>query len=285
MGKLFDTSPNNRPVSQREKLEKRYNSSVSNLLAVIIFSAINIVLLVTNADRYFLFSAFIPYFFVDIGMYYTGRYPAEYYYESIEYEEITFLYVAIAFATVVILLYLVSFLFARMKKVGWLIFSLVIFTVDTILMLLATGFAAEAVIDIILHIWIIVSLVIGIVTYFKIKKLPDEEKTSYDESITENDDENQNGTVMLRAADTDVKARIFLEAQVSSYHIVYRRVKRTNELVVNGRVYDEYVALAEFAHNLIAVIDGHKIEAGYDNTNHTYILFDGEQIARKIRLI
>lgn len=90
---------------------------------------------------------------------------------------------------------------------------------------------------------------------------------------------------MLRYADTDVKSRTLLEADVQSYRICYRRVKKTNELVVNGRVYDEMTAVIEFAHKLCATVDGHKIEAGYDHESFSYIIFDGQTVARKRRWI
>jgi len=82
-----------------------------------------------------------------------------------------------------------------------------------------------------------------------------------------------------------VKSRILLEARVQGYQICYRRVKSTNELVINGRVYDEKKGIIEFAHKLCATVDGHEIEAGYDSDSYSYILFDGEMIQRKIRLI
>ncbi len=88
----------------------------------------------------------------------------------------------------------------------------------------------------------------------------------------------------LRAADTDIKQKILLDAAVDSYSICYRRVKSTNELVINGYVYDEKKGILECAHTLIAVIDNHKIEVGFDNT-HSFIIFDGELIAQKLRLI
>ena len=86
-------------------------------------------------------------------------------------------------------------------------------------------------------------------------------------------------------ADPDVKSRTLLEAEKSGYHIVYRRVKKTNELVVNGRVYDEYEALVEQPHTLIANVDGHKIEVTYDNLSRMYILFDSEVLVKKMRIV
>ena len=89
---------------------------------------------------------------------------------------------------------------------------------------------------------------------------------------------------MLRWADMDVKARELLRADAQGYQIVYRRVKRTNELVINGKVYDEYVALMESPHTLSAVVDGHTIEMRYDATSHMQIYFDNTLLAKKFRL-
>ena len=60
MSKLFSQGTGTKAVN----LESKYNKSIANLLLVVIFTVINIVLLVLNANSYFLFSAFIPYFAV-----------------------------------------------------------------------------------------------------------------------------------------------------------------------------------------------------------------------------
>jgi diguanylate cyclase (GGDEF)-like protein len=44
------------------------------------FTIINIILLVTNTNTYFLFSAYIPYLIADFAMYFGGKYPAFYHY-------------------------------------------------------------------------------------------------------------------------------------------------------------------------------------------------------------
>ena len=89
----------------------------------------------------------------------------------------------------------------------------------------------------------------------------------------------------VRRADRLVKVRILLEARVEDYEICYRRVKSVNELVINGIVYDEKKAVIEFAHNLSALVDGHTIEAGLSDDSYSYIMFDGECLANKQRLI
>ncbi len=90
---------------------------------------------------------------------------------------------------------------------------------------------------------------------------------------------------VIRYGDFSKKHRVLLEAKINEYKICYRRVKKTNELVINGRVYDEKKALIEFPHNLSANVGGHIIEAGFDGNDFSYICFDGERIAQKRRII
>ena len=93
------------------------------------------------------------------------------------------------------------------------------------------------------------------------------------------------GDIGLRRADSSVKSKTLLEATVEGYRICYRRVKRVNELVINGTVYDEKKGIIEFEHNLSAIIDGHRIEAGFDEDGYSYIILDGMRIAEKRRII
>ncbi len=283
MSKLFGKNAQSTPMSKKELYERNYNNGITNLLLVVAFSVINIVLLVTNSNTYFLFSAFVPYLLVDLGMFYTGMYPEEYYSDLgyIEFLDKSFLIVTVALAAVVIILYLLCWIFAKKKKIGWVIFAGVTACIDTVAMLVLGGIAMESIIDIIFHAWIIISLVNAIVIFNKLKKLPEEplEILPY-----ENSQLVQNSPV-LRMADTEESSRTLLEADEGVYHIIYRRIKTTNELVVNGRVYDEYEALIETPHALTAIVDGHRIEVQYDMTNHMYIMFDGKQLAKKLRII
>ncbi len=288
MAEFFGKKPAH--LSQKELLETKYKNSISNILLVVAFSVINVVLLVMNSDSYFLFSAFIPYFMADLGMFYSGSYPEEYYYDVADmvFADKSFLIICIAVAVVVILLYLLSWFFARKKKVGWLIFATVLFCVDTIVMFILTGISVDMIMDIVFHAWVIFSLISGIVNYNKLKKLPTEEDSDADDEVSdvkENGDNQAENSTVIRMADTDVKSRILLEAEKSGYHIVYRRVKKTNELVVNGRVYDEYEALVEQPHTLAANVDGHKIEITYDALSRMYILFDSEVLVKKMRIV
>lgn len=164
------------PVSQRQKLEGRYASSRHNILLVLAFTAINMVLLLANSNTYFLFSAYIPYAIVDLGMFLCGKYPAEIYGDLSQYEFFgtEVLAICIAVAAVICVLYLLCWLFSKKKRVAWMIIALVMFVLDTALMLLA-GVSADNIIDVIFHGWVILSLSMGVAARFKLKKLPEEE--------------------------------------------------------------------------------------------------------------
>ena len=285
-------------VSERELYEQKYRSSRMNLLLVVIFTIVNLVLLVTNADTYFLFSAFIPYFITLTGMAVCGLFPKEYY-EGLE--EIVFLdksvfVVLLVISVVLTLLYLLAWLMSNKKRVGWLIFALVFFGSDTLGMFFINGISIESAFDILFHAWVIYYLVVGISAHYKLKKLPAEEETissteentagkiESDEEASDDSDEEIEDSPILRRADTETKFRVLLEAKVDNYQICYRRIKHTNELVINGNVYDEFEALAEPAHTLEAYVDGHHIEAVYNGT-HSIINVDGQKVASKVRII
>lgn len=99
-----------------------------------------------------------------------GKYPLEYYGGG-DPSEYNFMdqsaFVGfIAVAVVLAILYVLPFIFSKKLRPGWLLFTLVIFILDTLFML----------IDNLFHIWVIVSLFIGVSAGYKLKKLPSEEE-------------------------------------------------------------------------------------------------------------
>lgn len=183
---LFNKNQNRQaqPFSQRQQLERRYASARMNLLWVVLFTAINIVLLVSNSYTYFLFSAFIPYAIVDYGMIVCGKYPADFYGDLSQYQffDTTVLVVLIAVAAVICVLYLLCWIFSKKRRVAWLIVGLVFFALDTVFMLLG-GISADRILDIVFHGWVIISLTGGIIAHSKLKKLPAEEPAPVAESV------------------------------------------------------------------------------------------------------
>ncbi len=177
----FFNKPQQANLSPRQALEAKYNSARGNLLLVVVFTLINIVLLMTNANSYFLFSAFIPYMLIDEAWFYTGRYPAEIYeeyYPDMIFSQDTLLYILVAIAFIVLLVYIFSWFFAKNNRAGWLVTALVFFSIDTvgyILYYLYYGMLdLSCIIDILFHVWVLYYLVNGLIASAKLKKLPED---------------------------------------------------------------------------------------------------------------
>ena len=290
MSRFFAQTANSPRVAYMQK----YNTARANLLLVVVFTGINVLLMSTGSTTYFLFSAFIPYFLTMMGMILCGRLPEEYYgseYEGFEFYGGSVFTVLLIVSIVLTLLYLLAWYMSRNRRVGWLVFALVFFAIDTLVMFAINGFALESIMDIIFHGWVIFSLIGGIDAHKKIKALPPE--PILDPAMAVDDSEGGDNSEqaaeaktspVIRAADSAIKHRVLLDATVFNYDICYRRVGRTNELVINGNVYSEYTALAERPHSLSAWIDGHYVEVGLRNSR-SFIVFDGQLVSQKIRWI
>lgn len=175
-------------LSQRQMLENTVKNSRNNLLIVLAFTIINMLLLVTDGNTYFLFSAYVPYGLVDYGMYFSGMYPLEVYGEYLS--EVSFLgkgffAVMLAIAVVVLLLYVLCWVFAKKNPKGWLIFALVLFSIDTAVLLLWLEISADLIMDYLFHGWVIVSLAKGLSALKKLKNLPEEEMEALPETEAE----------------------------------------------------------------------------------------------------
>lgn len=166
--------------TQGTLLENQYNGARHNLLLVVGFTVINLILLLTNSNTYFLFSAYVPYVFGDLAMYFCGKYPAEYYggdMANLQFAGNGVFAVLIGLAVVFIALYLLCWIFSKKQRVGWVIAALVLFCVDTLALFFIGGISADLIMDYVFHIWVIVSLSRGVFAHYKLKKLPPEEET------------------------------------------------------------------------------------------------------------
>lgn len=176
MSNLFGNLSNDTGM-QRQALVSKYSAARLNLLLLIVFSAINLLMLATNSGTYFLFSASVPYLITDLGMFLCGMYPEEFYegLEGMFFFDKSFFVIMLIISILILVLYLLCWLFSKKNKVGWLIFALVMFSIDTLVMFGYYGFSPDMIVDIILHIWVIVILAMGINAHYKLKKLPKEE--------------------------------------------------------------------------------------------------------------
>lgn len=152
--------------TKKELAERQFLSSRLTVLLICVFTAINIILALTGSDSYFLFSASIPYYAVILS--YIGVAAGEL--------PMGVLIVAIAFAVVVIAAYLLCFIFGK-KHFGWLIAALILFSLDTIyfIYIIISAFDASMIIDIVFHLYVIYSLVMSVVNFFRLKNTAEEE--------------------------------------------------------------------------------------------------------------
>ena len=265
---------NQTPRNPKASAQQQYKIARSNLLLMLVLTVVNIVLLAAKADTMLLFSATVPYYLSAISMDLL-----------VEYSQVAFVGFGIVVATLVI--YLLCWVFSK-KHYGWMIAALVLFILDSIAMIglyvLVEDFSG--ILDLVVHIWVLYYLIIGVRYGYKLKNIPPEEQVEYELGQPEQPQINTAGnSIALRVVDNEVKHRVLIDGNYLGHYICYRRVKRINELVVDGYVYDDIEMLAETAHALNATIDGHRIQVGFDGVSHSYIRIDGEQVAKKLRLI
>ena len=250
-------------TAQRERLQKKYDSARSNLLLAIVLTIVNIVLFFANSGTMLLFSVSVPYYAVIFG----------YVFEIVEF--------GIGFAAAILVVYFLCWLLSK-KRSGWLIAALVLFLVDTLAMagLYLLMEDASGIMDAVIHIWVLYYLFAGVSAGRKLKRLPQVE--AGEEAVAV---ELPEYSTPLRRAEEDVKCRVLLEGEYGGHRVCYRRVKRVNELVIDGQVYDEYEAMVELPHTLTARIGGHTYEAGCNEQSRVFINLDGQQMESKIRIV
>lgn len=274
------------PLTKTNTMLNYYRSARMTVLVVAIFSAVNTLLLLSGSGTYFLFSATIPYFIVDLFMYLCGKYPPEFYddgYIHIFYDE-AYLYTAIAIAFIIIAVYVVLFFLSQHQRVAWLIVALVLSVIDTAALFILYDIKSGMVADILFNIYIIVSICIGIYNHFALKKLYAEEPpiVLIESEDFERPTENEFDSRPIRRADPVAKSKTLLNATIFGHTVIYRRVKSVNELIIDGNVYCEYVGFFEKAHVHNVKIDGHSISVGYASTVY-YILVDEKQVGSRIK--
>ncbi len=166
------------PLAPRAMLENKYKTARYNLLLAVAFTVINVILALTATDYYLLFSAFVPYFMVYMGMVLCGKFPPDFY-EALELELVeawdsSFLVIMIVLAVIILAMYVLCFVMSGKYRSGWFTVALVLFIIDTVLLLVLNGISGS-IIDILFHAWVIYYLIVGISAVKKLKALPPDE--------------------------------------------------------------------------------------------------------------
>lgn len=270
---------NNNMPQTRNPAQEKYNVARANLLLMLILTIVNLILLMANAGVMLLFSATAPYIIVSIGV----------------ISEINVILIICLLITAIILItYFLCWLFSRYHY-GWMVAALVLFSIDTLMMagmyILAQDISG--ILDVVIHIFVLYYLIVGVRYGYKLKEQPatsDTKSEATEESFSAPGEEvstestSSSDSVPLRKANNDIKYRVLLEHEYLGHHICYRRVKRVNELVIDGYVYDDVEMLIETAHALNARLDGHSFQVGFNGHAQSYLRVDGQKIASKLRL-
>ncbi|MCL2812710.1 MAG: hypothetical protein FWD25_12595 [Clostridia bacterium] len=165
-------------MKSREQLEKTFNTSRGNLLAVVVLTSVNILLTVTNTDLHFLFSASIPMLLLYLG--------SEF---SFITDSFTFTALGIGAAFLAISFYGL-FWFLSKKRKGWIVAALVFFSIDVLFILwlifpITDGLDFSLVIELAFISWIMYYLITGTKAWYQLKKMPPAEETEQDETSSE----------------------------------------------------------------------------------------------------
>lgn len=163
-------------INRRQTLLKNYRAGQIDLLAIIIFTVVNVVLTLTASGSYFLFSAFIPFEFLYSAMLLCGKFPAEWYegLEGFEFFDESMFYAAIVVVVVFLAIYTVCLVFSSKNRYGWLIAALVVFSLDTLYLL--TMFDVSFIVDLAIHVIAIVGLARAVHAGHQLKKIPSDEE-------------------------------------------------------------------------------------------------------------
>ena len=160
--KFNTNAPAAAPTTPRAETEMKYKRSRANLLLVAIVSVINLFSL-SLSQSYFLFSARIPSFFVELFMFT----------EDGEIAPFTDLIVPIIIGVILTVPYLLCWIFSK-KRPGWMVAALVFFVLDC-LFLLTMYYLSDVIVDILFHGLVMFYLITGVSNGYKLKKMPEDE--------------------------------------------------------------------------------------------------------------
>lgn len=150
--------------SPKNMLLAQYRVARTELIMVLVLTAVNVLSLIFNSSFYFLFSLTVPYLSVGYGVAFTSEYglPA-------------FMIAGIVFAALIVGVYIVLYVLSK-KKAGCLTAILVLFGIDTVAVIFLAviegsegGFSA--ILDVLIHALVMFYFIRGVVAAKKLKAL------------------------------------------------------------------------------------------------------------------
>ena len=147
-----------------EYLTKKISAGRYSLQLIILLTVVNTVFLLADSDHYFVFSASIPYFLTALGMGMD---------EALSGGIGTFTIIAVVIGIIVMGIYVLCWALGE-KKPGWLTAALVLFSLDTVGLLVITFTLLEDpilnLVDIIFHALAVYELVMAVICAGKLKR-------------------------------------------------------------------------------------------------------------------
>ena len=253
---------------------------MSNLLLVVVFTAANLLLIVTDSNLYLLFSAIAPPFIFGIG-----RGMAD------ELRSDVFLVIGLVIAFIIVGLYFLCWLLAKRRRV-FMVVALVFFVIDSLMLaflILSAGFEMSYVMDIAFHGWILVYLTSGAMAWAKLRGVSTEDYLAAigqnPNGVTQQDDNEEGSLASMPLRADDKKGRILVAGSYEGLQISMKRTRGLTELIVDGNVYAEIKGILEPDYALTAHVQGIKIVGMSRQLKmHMYIYVNDVLLAKKLRL-
>lgn len=256
--------------------ERKYENSRKSLLAIVVFSFINVFLILANTGLSFLFSALLPVFCIEVGKTAAEQFAVD-----------SFITTGIVIALLIISLYLMCYFLSK-KYRSFMIVALVFFSIDTlfVIWLLTFGDILNGIITVLFHVWGLISLIVGVNARAVLKVMPQDSSSDF-RPIPEASEAIATAaklpTAVLRP---DIeKGKILIAERVGDLDIIVKRRYRVTELIVNGMVYAERKGLVEIHYSLDICVNNVAIQAIMESNATIYLYVNGTLMAQKRRLI
>lgn len=275
------------------ELKKWIKTAKATIFLVAVLTFVNTLLIALNSGTVFTFSAYIPqlviYIFADAAA---------------DLQVKNYLYIGAAIAILISLVYLSLWLVSK-KKDAMIAAALVLFSIDTAVLLLDVipYFDFIYIIDILFHGWVIFDLVMGVRSCSKLKKMSVQDNfvqqnsadadlyTPYSDGAADKSFQNHLTDFEYEPQDnaplriSENKGRVIVSAEYNGMNVEVRRSKGLTELIVNGKVYAEKKGIIETEYTIRARVSGVEFSTTMTMQSVMFLFADGKQIAKKIRMI
>lgn len=251
-----------------------YKAARSNLLVMMVLTAVNTLLALTGSDRYYLFTDFVAYIWAVFARMFYDASGGSFY-----------LVLGAAGAVLVLVVYFLCWLLSK-KRRGWLTAALVLFSLDTAALVVnaVSALDASVILDVVFHGLLLWYLAMGVRRgreAMEEEAEPDvlpQNTEFYDASMGDLPDSPSLGQP------AEGKHRTLLTAAYGSHEIEVRRSHGLTELIVDGKVYGRQEGVIEIGYTISARIGGHTVETEFTPNSMQLLRVDGQIVAKKLRL-